>query len=488
MKKASCVVAAVLAFVGYVGAEPVLFTEDGRWTVPTNQWDHVYAASNGLPEVTDARWVTGGYQSTTPGNVNYVRIVNDEKEGDVLMLVHTNSSTADNRWPSYQIKVEPGSGTTNDLITVDMRFRLADDSQSDTTSQLSLGLARPRLDGTEGRASWYLEFAEKGIKKNGEQTVYGPALGLGWHTVRVVIDVPANRAKVYLDHLAVPVISGWSSVQDASVANHVMFGDSGTALQGMAGIKFLRWTTRELAEPATWLHRGAADPAGEGWSYEPRDLFYTATNSVLPEASFPAWVKSGFEPGGSSIVTDEITGEKTLHLIMTNRTDSYGYARYFIKTDEGTFATNHITTCRMRFRLVDETQTDDRYQLNCGLCGPRPDGVSGRQAFYVMFSKDRVRYYDDTVLSRNYMVDLGTNWHEMIWTQNWRTREARFYLDGSPEPVFTHLSSQDEYIMNETTFGDGSSAIYGIARVSEFHLTRQGVVWSGGAEEGTNYW
>ncbi len=170
MKKASCVVAAVLAFVGYVGAEPVLFTEDGRWTVPTNQWDHVYAASNGLPEVTDARWVTGGYQSTTPGNVNYVRIVNDQKEGDVLMLVHTNSSTANNRWPLYQMQVEPGSGTTNELITVDMRFRLADDSQPDTTSQLALGLARPRLNGTAGRASWYLEFAENGIKKNGALT------------------------------------------------------------------------------------------------------------------------------------------------------------------------------------------------------------------------------------------------------------------------------------------------------------------------------
>ena len=478
----------VIVLATTVGAAH-LASAEGRWSFPTNQWECVYAASNGLPEVADANWLrSGGYQSTDPAGGNYVAITNDGNEGDVLMLIHTNSASATNRWPIYSMTSAPGSGTTNDLITMDLRFRLADNSKPDATPQLTLIVNRPRLDGSAGRNYWLLQFAKNSIQRNGA-AVNGTTLGTDWHTMRLIIDVAANNAKVYFDNVTAPVVSNWASAQDAVAYNYTMFGDGASTVIGIAEIKYFQWTTHELVEPLTWVHNGGMDPLNEGWSYDAgvKDLFYTASNGLLPEASLPVWTKRGFEAGGTSIATDEITGEKALHLIMTNTASSWAYASYNQTSAEGMFATNQITTCRMRFRLVDETQTDSQAQFMCALNGPRPDGVTGRQMFYVSFAKDRIRYYNDSSMV-SYMVEVSTNWHELIWTQNWRTREAGVYLDGSPTAAFSHLSYQDAVVYNFTSFGDGSSGIQGIANVASFDLTRQSITWSGGAENGTNYW
>lgn len=472
-----------------IGAACVVSAE-GRWTAPSNQWEHQYAASNGLPEVVNSNWQRNSYQSTNPEGVNYVDIVSDENEGDVLMLIHTNGAAVLNRWPNYQMHSAPGSGTTNDLITMDLRFRLADDSQSDATQQLVLNVNRPRLDGAAGRIAWGLNFTKSGLKRNGA-VVSGTTLGTGWHTVRWIIDVAANSSKVYLDNVAAPVISGWAGGQDEVPYTHIMFGDGSTDLKGKAAIKFLQWTTNELVEPITFVHEGAVDPLSEGWSYEhdANELFYTASNGVLPEASSPAWNNDKFGDGTTSIVTDEITGEKALHLIMTNTVAPFTHANYYKSNAEGTFDTNRTTICRMRFRLVDETQADSQMQFMCQSCGPRPDGVvPGRQSFYVAFSKDRIRYFDNSSSMSQYMVALSTNWHEIIWVINWRTQEASFYLDGAPTAIFTHQSNQDAYALNHTGFGDGSANITGIARVSSYRLTRQCVEWDAGSEDGTEYW
>lgn len=465
---------------------------EGRWLQPADGWEHVYAASNGLPEVADENWIaSGGYQSGNSNNVNYVAIVNDVNEGDVLMLTHTNGTSVGNRWPNYAMTDSPGSGTTNDLITMDMRFRLADNSQPDATSQLMLMVSRPRLDGVAtGRHYWLLQFVKGGIMP-GNNIVSGTPLGTEWHTIRMIINVAVNSAKVYLDNMAAPVISGWGGIQSIDATyNRITFGDGMSTLMGIAEIKSLQWTRSELVEPIIeWVHNGDTEPLSEGWSYShnAKDLFYAASNNVPPETSSQAWSRNNFESGSTSIVTDEITGEKTLQLVMTSEVEPYKFARYLKSDAEGMFTTNQITTCRMRFRLVDETQPDDQAQLMCGLKGPRPDGVSGSQMFYVTFSKDRIRYYNNTTLS-SYMVGLSTNWHELVWTQNWRTRAASFYLDGSSTAAFEHSSLQDTLAQNYTAFGDGSSSVNGIARVSTFDLTRQGVEWSGGTEEETAYW
>ena len=202
-----CVAGWLLAFAGLARAE-------GRWLAPTNGWDHNYVAAvgsgpgSGRPEQFDSRWARSSYQVTNPGAVNYAAITNDPSEGAVLLLEHTNSVTATDRYPLYQMSSGPGAGTTNDLITVDFRFRLVDESQSDATPQLHLNVVRPRQDGLFGFAYWYVEFRENAVYRGG--ALSGTALGTNWHTVRLMIDVARDTGSLYLDRLGAPVAT-WAS-------------------------------------------------------------------------------------------------------------------------------------------------------------------------------------------------------------------------------------------------------------------------------------
>lgn len=482
-----CVAGLLLAVAGLARAE-------GRWLAPTNGWAHNYVAvagsgpGSGRPEQFDSRWTRSSYQITNPGAVNYVAITNNPAEGDVLLLEHTNSVTANDRFPLYVMSSGPGAGTTNDLITVDFRFRLVDESQADATSQLHLNVVRPRPDGLTGFANWYVEFRKNAIYRGG--ALSGTALGTSWHTVRLVIDVARDTGSLYLDRLGMPVAT-WASDKNATLTrNWISFGDGSTALIGKAQVKYLRWTTNEWVNPVMYLHEGDDDPLTEGFTYKPENLSYEASNNVLPEAASPSWTKAGFQAGAVALTNDEVTGEAALHLDMTSTNASYAYALYTLTKEQGRFTANDLVAADFRFRLVDDSQAEDQAQLQMTLVGPRPDGIGGQQFFYCRFAKDRIYYFNDSTAASAFSTALGTNWHNVNWRVNWNTREADVYLDDSPAPSFSHKSAlMITGTNNYTGFGDGSGAIRGIVRVGQLRVTRQTPAWQGGAEpDATPYW
>ena len=479
---------------GWLLAAAGLARAEGRWLAPTNGWNHNYVASvgsgpgSGRPEQFDSRWARSSYQITNPGAANYVAITNDPSEGAVLLVEHTNSVTAADRFPLYQMSSGPGGGTTNDLITIDFRFRLLDESQSDATSQLHLNVVRPRPDGLTGFANWYVEFRKNAVYRGA--ALSGTALGTDWHTVRMVIDVARDTGSLYLDRLGTPIAT-WVSDKNASVTrNWISFGDGSTALIGKAEVKYIRWTTNELVHPVTYQHVGAADPLTEGFSYKPVDLAYEASSNLLPEAASPSWTKAGFQAGGVSLTNDEATGEAALHLVMTNLSPSYAYALYTLTKEQGRFTANDLVDADFRFRLVDDSQEATQAQFQVALVGPRPDGIGGQQFFYCRFAKDRIYYFNNSGAYSTFPAALGTNWHNMNWRMNWNTREADVYLDDGPAPSFSHKSLlQTTGTNNYTGFGDGSGTIQGVARLSYLRVARHTPAWQGGAEpDATPYW
>lgn len=494
MRQALCRAALAVILAATAGAARA----EGRWTAPTNGWAHNYVAiagsgpGSGRPEQFDAKWAAvGGYQSSNPAADNYVAITNDVSEGDVLRLVHLDSTA--NKYPYYQMTAAPGAGTTNEFITLDCRFRLADASQADTMPQLHLSVCRPRPDGLAGMAFWYIRCSESRVEYLNSAASFvvlgGTTLGTNWHTVRLVIDVARDTASLYFDRVAEPVIT-WASRKDgANAYNRVDFGDGSGGIKGAAHIKYLRWTTNELVTPAAFVHEGAADPAAEGWAYQPVNLLYASSNNLLPTAAAPGWA-GNFQAGTTTLTNDDITGESALHLDMTNTNALYTYALYQQAGAPGRFTTNDLVTCDFRFRVLDAAQAESQGQLSLGLNGPRTDGAFGRQNFYMRFAKDRITYYNNSGAFATYLTPLSTNWHTVSWRCNWQTREAEVYLDGSPTASFSHKSALlSDVSYNFTSFGDGSSGIQGIVRVGHLQLTRHTLAWQGGAEADTTpYW
>jgi len=479
-----------VCFIGLLLAAVGLARAEGYWPVPTNGWEHNYVAAegsgadSGVPHQYSSLWRNGGYQTTDPDELNYAAIIPDAVEGDVLMLVHTNGSGGVSMFPYYYMTSVPGAGTTNDLITLDCRFRLADDSLSDTQEQFLLNVVRPRLDGiATGWNFWMITFSKQNLKVNG--TTFNAPLGTNWHNVRLVADVARNTSWVYLDNNPVPVYSGPSSSRAHTITrNWTAFGDSGTEVNGQACVKYLRWTTTELVHPSTYLqHVGDADPLTEGFTYKPVNLEYAASNNVFPEDASPSW--GGSPPGNwRTILNDEVTGETTLHLDMTSK--GHWCAQY---NEAGQFATNDLVDVDFRFRLVDDSQAEDQAQLMLSLVGPRPDGIGAQQLFFCRFAKGHIDYFDNTTLLE-YPITLGTNWHNVNWRVNWNTREAEMYLDDNPVEAFSHRSRLYTTATNNyTAFGSNSAQVRGIARVSYLRVTRQTPTWQGGVEEdATPYW
>ena len=488
MKKAMwcvCVAGLLLAVAGPARAE-------GRWLAPTNGWDHNYVASvgsgpgSGRPEQFDSRWLYYDYQFSNPAADNYVGVTNDAAEGSVLRVV--NRDTTAKKYPYYQMTNSPAAGTTNDLITLDFRFRLTDAALPDATPQFSLSVQRPRPDGVAGSSTWYVRFRESALDYDWK-AISGTPLGTNWHTVRLVVDVAKDVGSLYLDRVSAPVVT-WAGVKNGTASNKITFGDGSGAITGAVDIAYLRWTTNEFVTPATYLHEGDADPLTEGFTHKPENLAYAASNNVLPEAASPSWTKSGFQAGGTWMTNDEATGEAALHLVMTNLSPSYAYALYTQTKEPGRFTTNDLVAADFRFRLVDDSQTESQAQLQMTLVGPRPDGIGGQQFFYCRFAKDRIYYFNNSSSLSTFSTPLGTNWHTVNWRMNWNTREADVYLDDSPAPSFSHRSLlQITGTNNYTGFGDGSGSIQGIARVAHLRVTRQTPAWQGGAEaDATPYW
>ena len=459
---------------------------DVRWVEPANGWDLVYAASNGvLPEVASPAWTKSGFTASTAA------LVTDEVTGeDALHLIMTSTSS---KYANYTLSTGAGQFTTNDLTTCDFRFRLTDDSQPNDAMQLNLTLNGPRPDGLAGYQVFQLLFSKDRIRvaDNGGASDYMMPLGTNWHSLRWLINWNTRQAKLYVDQIAAPWVEYQGSLKTTTPKNETMFGDGSGSVLGIARISYLRLTHNEWVEPdVLYVHDGNVNPAAEGWTYATtaRTLDYAASNGVLPNAASPAWTAYYVAAGAAALVKDEVTGEDALHLIMTNSSGNYTFSNYAQTNPEGQFTTNDVATCRLRFRLMDGTQALDAPQLTWSISGPRTDGASGCQTFLVRFCRDRLLYGDNQSTTTSHLTDLGTNWQEIVWSQNFRTREASFYLVGNESSVISHRSYLTDNLYNQVLFGDGSGSVQGIARVSYLRVTRQGLTWSGGTLGATPYW
>ena len=461
---------------------------DVRWIEPTNGWDLVYAASNGvLPEAASPIWTRSYFTASTAS------LVKDEVTGeDALHLIMTNTA-ANYSTANYYLGTGVGQFTTNDLTTCDFRFRLTDDSQTNGAMQLNLTLNGPRPDGLTGYQVFQILFSKDRIRvaDNSGSSDYMMPLGTDWHSLRWLINWNTRQAKLYLDQIAAPWVEYQGSLKTTTPKNQTMFGDGSGSVLGIARISYLRLTHSAWVEPGVfYVHDGNVNPATEGWTYETtaRTLDYAASNGVLPNAASPAWTPYYVAAGASSLVKDGITGEDALHLIMTNTSGNYAFANYTQTNLEGQFTTNDLATCRLRFRLMDGTQALDMPQLTWSISGPRTDGLSGCQTFLMRFCRNRILYGDNSSTTTSYLTDLGTNWHEVVWSQNFRTGEASFYLVGNESSVISHRSYLSDNLYNQVLFGDGSGSVQGIARVSYVRVMRQGLTWGGGTEGSTPCW
>ncbi|MDD4024874.1 MAG: hypothetical protein PHN85_02995 [Kiritimatiellae bacterium] len=461
---------------------------EGRWFAPAAGWEHEYVASegegagSGIPQQFDAGWGFSQYQTADPEGDSYVVIAQDPVEGSVLKLRHINDSAA-----HYKMEVPPGSGTTQDLVTLDFRFRLADDTQADSQRQLQINVSRPRLDGApEGWNQWSFGFSRTQIVPSSGSTI-AVELSNGWHTVRLLADFANDTARLYLDGIVDAVYTGPSSDYATWTRNWMAFGDFGGVVNGEAHVRYFRWTTNELVYPGLpedfCKHFESEDPLEEGFAGYPKDLEYDASANLLPEATSSDWTLSSDTTRW--LVTDEISGETALHLAMTNDLPVYTHAGSPVL-----FTANDTITCDIRFRLLDDTQADSQQQMQLTLKGLHPDGAYDYQNFNLRFTKDRVNYMDNSKTFQSALTPLGTAWHDLRWRINFQSREAEAFLDGSSMPLFTHKSNQYTGVLpHNIQLGSGNGKILGVARVQRMRVTRQTLSWTSGSEtDGTGYW
>ena len=138
------------------------------------------SAWNNLPEIIDSNWIEQYDNGQTT-------ITNDGAEGNVLSLNHTTG----NAYACYIYNEAPGSGTMDDLVIINTRFRLTDATQSDTQPQFAIMVARPRPDLQTGRVYYTVRFALKTIeyRESSSFLVQNADLGTDWHDARYIIDV-----------------------------------------------------------------------------------------------------------------------------------------------------------------------------------------------------------------------------------------------------------------------------------------------------------
>lgn len=228
-------------------AEP---TGTGYFATPASGWQYVYDARFDGRLDQDG-WNNNGYQFAIPGDDNYSAVTNDQFTGEKTLYA-AGSFSVDPTYSSLNIPLT--SAASNEIITVDVRFRAGDASQLDSTAQFHLATVfRPRFDGLVGRQFGAVAVSEQGIQYSDQDfkfTTIGPALGTNWHTGRIVFDFPALSYHMYLDDSAGKLFTATMRVDDVS-NNNFYVGDGSRGYAGQMNLSYLRYSTNHIPCGAT---------------------------------------------------------------------------------------------------------------------------------------------------------------------------------------------------------------------------------------------
>jgi hypothetical protein len=222
---------------------------------------------------------------------------------------------------------------------------------------------------------------------------------------------------------------------------------------------------------AAWI-----DPSG-GWQVD-----YKASSGKLPNdvTTSPKWNMAYYQTTNSSaqaytaIQNDSVTGEKAVFL-GNDGTTSSGAARndvsnYNLGSGAGAGTTTDKITMDFRFRLLDDSQPDDKAQLQFIVL--RPTGTTGQRQLYLLnFAEDGVSYLDASSTYSHTAASIGTGWHDARWLIDVATQTSRLYLDGSATPLFDFSGYIQPYAGNLIQFGKGSGLVLGEANVSYVRFT-----------------
>lgn len=215
------------------------------WMAPAGGWEAEYNAADGMPGNASPAWTPSGVHS----------IQQDAITGEKVLYMDNNAGGTGNG-PFFRLATSPGSGTRTDQVTADFRFRLLDTDLPAGTDQFSVYVVRPRGDGQPGQALFFMNFAMDRIYYyNNSSTmshVMAP-LSNSWHEARLLIDVAANSASLYMDGSDAPAFTfnGWLST---STSNLTQFGDGTGRVWGEAALSYFHMTNSEFAaipEPAS---------------------------------------------------------------------------------------------------------------------------------------------------------------------------------------------------------------------------------------------
>jgi hypothetical protein len=225
------------------------------WIAPTDGWEHEYVATNQIPEDYDSNWVPTAI-GAEPAN-NPVSIITDGAEGSVLNIKNRGVESPANA-SYYSMTAAPGSGSSTDMVTLDVRFRLVEDrSEEAVKHQFLVALRRPQPGGGGYVDSYQLMFSQDAIGYwNGSSTYTTTAAPLGisnYNDVRMLADIDAREASVYINQQETPLFTFAPWV--TGTQNFVLFGDGSPSLiYGEVNLKHIRWTNEEFAavpEPGT---------------------------------------------------------------------------------------------------------------------------------------------------------------------------------------------------------------------------------------------
>lgn len=242
-------VAAGLALTGAVS------TANAAWLAPSGGWQENYQASGGVtPDAATPAWTnSGGYQSGDSTADNYSAVVTDSITSEQTLYLG-NTAASGNRFPRYILTTSGvGAGAYSDKVTLAFRFRLVDGTSPE--QQWAFAVDRPGDAAVIPTTthSVNLTFRTNKIQDGNTNIQYDAALGTDWHDARLLFDVAANTASLYLDGSPTAAITVTGTVY-SGLYNDTWFGDGMGQVLGKAEVSYFRWTNNELAavpEPAS---------------------------------------------------------------------------------------------------------------------------------------------------------------------------------------------------------------------------------------------
>jgi hypothetical protein len=230
------VVAFAVACVGMAGA---------AWQDPDGGWDHEYEADSTrlLPAAFDGSWLASwiGFANHPELGTTSAAIVEDGAEGGVLEMVNRGRGDAMNS--HFRMEDAPGSGTPEDKVVLDFRFRLTDDSQPEDKEQFMVSVKRPWPDDQGGSFSFVVGFASNAVIFYDGQNRSAVDADIGtasYHDARLRVDVKEGEAALYLDGSDEPVAT-FAPIFSPDAGNNIQFGDGSAGVEGGVNLRFIRW-------------------------------------------------------------------------------------------------------------------------------------------------------------------------------------------------------------------------------------------------------